>query len=684
MSKSGKTKAKPRRNGGRAGAKGKGSFVWRLAKWLLVSAVWCVFFGLCFVAWLAYDLPDLSRLTSASRRPSITLVTEDGQILASYGDLYGKPVRLDQLPPYLPDAVLATEDRRFYEHFGLDPRGLLRALIADIRAGRLVQGGSTITQQLAKNVFLTPDRTIRRKGQEVLLSLWLEHNLSKQQILTLYLNRVYFGAGTYGVEAASRKYFGKPASQVTPFEAAMLAGMVKAPSHYNPLVDRDAAADRAKQVLYNMANAGYITADAADKAIRQGMADLKTPTAASGQYYADWVLDQVSGYVNYTDRDLVVVTTIYRSAQLAAEAAVDKVMASADAAKNANQAALIAMSPDGAVRAMVGGRDYGASQFNRATQALRPPGSSFKLFVYLAAMEAGMTPDDVMTDAPVAIGSYRPNNYDDKFYGQVSLREAFARSLNSVAVRLSEKVGRARVIEAARRLGITATLTTGPSIALGASGVSLVEMTAAYAAFANKGNGVWPYGIEQILDSDGNVLYRRSGGGPGHVVGAHAAAEMLDLMQAVIVGGTGRLAALDRPAAGKTGTSQDYRDAWFIGFTADLVAGVWVGNDDNSPMNKVTGGGLPTRIWHDFMVAAEAGKPAEPLPVPSGELPIAALYPAPAPVATPASAPVAAASNATAGLPATDPQRPFGDNTPSPEIQNIIQKLRILAEQRKK
>lgn len=681
---SGPAKPRPRvkaaaRAKGRTKGRGR-ALGWRLFKWALVAGVWCLFLGLCFTAWLAYDLPDLSRLTNADRRASITLVTEDGQILASYGDLYGKPVKLDQLPPYLPDALLATEDRRFYSHFGVDPLGLLRAIITNIRAGHLVQGGSTITQQLAKNVFLTPDRTIRRKGQELLLALWLEHNMTKQQILTLYLNRVYFGAGTYGVEAAARKYFGKSASQVTPFEAAMLAGMVKAPSRYNPLSDLKAAEDRAKLVLYGMANAGYITAADADKVIAQGVASFKTPSSATGQYYADWVMDQVSSYVNYDDRDLVVVTTIDRQAQAAGEAAVSKILAGADAAKNASQAALVAMSPDGAVRAMVGGRDYGTSQFNRATQSLRPPGSSFKLFVYLAAMEAGMTPDDGMTDAPFAVGNYRPNNYDDKFYGPVTLREAFARSLNSVALQLSERVGRRKVVEAARRLGVTADLTSGPSIALGASGVSLLEMTGAYAAFANKGNGVWPYGIEQILDSDGNVLYQRSGGGPGRVVGGHAAAEMIDMMQSVILAGTGKAAALDRPAAGKTGTSQDYRDALFIGFTADLVAGVWVGNDNNAPMGKVTGGTLPTRIWHDFMMAAEAGKPVLPLPAPGGELPVASLYPAPATIA---SSNVKVSGAGGTNVP-TDPQHPLGDNTPSPEIKNILDKLRVQAQQRQK
>ncbi len=677
MSKTGKAKdkGKKRKTRARGSARRLGA---SLLKWTAVLAIWGIFIGLCFVAWLAYDLPDLSRLTNAARRPSITLVTTDGQILASYGDLYGKQVNLDELPPYLPDALLATEDRRFYSHFGVDPQGLMRAIVTNIRAGRLVQGGSTITQQLAKNVFLTPDRTVRRKGQELLLALWLEHTLTKQQILTLYLNRVYFGAGTYGVDAAARKYFGKPAAKATPFEAAMLAGMVKAPSRYNPLSDPKRATDRAKLVLASMVAAGYMTDADAGRAISQGVANLKTPTAASGQYYADWVLDQVSSYVNYIDRDLVVVTTIDAQAQQAAEAVVSKTLSDADVAKNANQAALVALSPDGAVRALVGGRDYGESQFDRATQALRPPGSSFKLFVYLAGMEGGMTPEDTLVDGPISVGNWRPNNYDDRYYGPVSLRDAFARSLNSVAVQISERIGHAKVIDAARRLGVTSDLTDGPSIALGASGVSLLEMTGAYAAFANRGNGVWPYGIAQILDSQGNVLYKRGGSGPGQVVGAHAASEMLDMMQAVVLSGTGRAAALDRPVAGKTGTSGDYRDAWFIGFTAELTTGVWVGNDDNSPMNKVTGGSLPTRIWHDFMALALAGKPPQPLPVPAGELPVIALTPI-SPMPAGPMTPI----TPTTVIEPTDPQTPLGNNTPSPAIQNIIEKLRILAKQRK-
>ena len=665
MSKTDGDKGKRKRGKKRGGPRKGRSFAVKLAKWTAVIAVWVFFIGLCFIAWLAYDLPDLSRLTSAERRPSITLVTTDGQILASYGDLYGKPVSLDQLPPYLPEALLATEDRRFYSHFGLDWRGLLRAAYENIRAGHVVQGGSTITQQLAKNVFLTPDRTVRRKGQEVMLALWLEHIMTKEQILTLYLNRVYFGAGTYGVDAAAHKYFGKPASKVTPFEAAMLAGMVKAPSRYNPLIDPKRAAERAKLVLANMVDAGYMAAQDAAHAAAAGVAAMKPAPAASGQYYADWVLDQVSSYVNYSDLDLVVVTTIDPRAQQAAEDVVAKTLASADAAKNANQAALVAMSPDGAVRAMVGGLDYGQSQFNRATQALRPPGSTFKLFDYMAGLESGMSPADTLVDAPISVGNWRPTNFDDRYLGNVSLHEAFAQSLNSIAVQVSQRAGIPKVIDAARRLGVTAALNNVPSISLGASGISLLEMTGAYAVFANRGNGVWPYGITQILDGQGNVLYQRAGSGPGQVVGAHVASELLDMMQEVVTSGTGRAAALgDWPVAGKTGTTTDYRDAWFIGFTSDLVTGVWVGNDDNTPMNKVVGGSLPTHIWHDFMQVAEAGKPPQPLAAPTGELPQVALNPM-----TPlASSPADSAGNAAV--------QPLGDNTPSPAIQKIIDKLK--------
>jgi penicillin-binding protein 1A len=608
--------------------KRKGGGSWRqrhglllgFAKWGLVATVWGFFLGLCFVGWLAYDLPDVSRLNEIERRPSVTLLAADGSILASYGDLYGKTITLADLPGYLPQAVIATEDRRFYSHFGLDLRGLARAVYVNLRSGAWVQGGSTITQQLAKNIFLTPARTLRRKGQEVLLALWLEHNFTKDQLLALYLNRVYFGAGTYGVDAASRRYFGKPAAEVTRYEAALLAGLLKAPSRYSPFNDRDLAQARARLVLDNMVAAGYMTKDEADTVAAEGFGH-GTPARSGplGQYFADWVLDQLPSFVGYSDRDLVVTTTLDPVLQRQAEGKLAEIFAKEGPPQDASEAALVSMTPEGAVKAMVGGLDYGSTQFNRATQAQRQPGSAFKPFLFLTAFENGFEPDSHFTDAPISIGHWKPDNYNDRYYGDVTLREAFARSLNSVAAQLIQRVGPKRVAQTAERLGITSKLLATPSLALGTSEVNLLELTGAYAVFANRGEGVWPYAIAEVRDREGNLLYEREGSGPGRVVAPRYVLEMQDAMSAVIEWGTGKAAQIGRPAAGKTGTTQDYRDAWFVGFTAELVTGVWVGNDDGHPMKKVAGSGLPTKIWQGFMSAALAKELPHPLPWPGGD-----------------------------------------------------------------
>jgi penicillin-binding protein 1A len=381
-------------------------------------------------------------------------------------------------------------------------------------------------------------------------------------------------------------------------------------------------------VLQNMVDADLLSAKDADAIAKNK--EVSTSYAASGhsgQHFADWVMDQVSGYVGFVDRDLVVVTTLDPRLQKIAETELVKMLDTDGLKRNAGQAALVTLSPDGAVRAMVGGRDYAGSQFNRATQSLRQPGSAFKAFVFLAGFEHGLTPEDVMFDGPVSIGSWKPGNYENAYQGDVTLRDAFANSLNSVAVQVSERIGRKNVVEAARRLGITADLTTGPSIALGSSGVSLLELTGAYATFDNGGYGVWPRGIEQIRDRDGGVLYQREGTGPGLLVEPQQVHEMVDLMTSVVDRGTGKGARLGRPAAGKTGTGQDFRDAWFVGFTAELVTGVWVGNDDNSPMKKVTGGSLPTQLWHAFMADALAGEPIRPLPLPDRTSQVATIIP---------------------------------------------------------
>jgi len=536
-------------------------------------------------------LPPIGDLTMAARRPSVTVLGADGSVIATYGDLFGEPLRLRDLPAYLPAAVIATEDRRFYHHFGIDPIGLARAAYVNYRAGRIVQGGSTISQQLAKNLFLAPDRTLTRKVQEALLALWLEHKFTKDQLLEIYLNRVYLGAGTYGIDAAAHRYFDKSAREVTLYEAAVIAGLLKAPTRFSPARDSERAAQRAAQVLAIMVGAGYITEAQAAVATRQKFQLAVAARMRPGsRYFADWIYDQSGGYVggDSAGSDLVVVTTLDPRLQAAAETAIATTLRAGEKA-DVEQAALVAMSPDGAVRAMVGGRSYGESQFNRSTQALRQPGSAFKPFVYLAALERGIMPSDRFVDQPIRIGNWQPRNYEGTYRGEITL------------------TGVENVIAVAHRLGITSELTRDASLALGTSEVSLLDLTTAYCAFASGGFAALPYGIVEIRDSRGAVLYHRAGDGGSRVVSPELAGTMNDLLSGVLSRGTGRAAALDRPAAGKTGTTQDFHDAWFIGYTADLVAGVWLGNDDNAPMKHVTGGTLPARTWHSFMVAATQG-----------------------------------------------------------------------------
>ncbi|HWI27543.1 MAG TPA: PBP1A family penicillin-binding protein [Stellaceae bacterium] len=600
-------RAGPRRpRGGGAG---------RLFRWALLLALWGVIIGGGIIGWFALTLPPTIDLTQAQRRPSVTLLGADGSLIATYGDLFGEPLKLNEMPRYLPEAVLATEDRRFYEHWGIDPIGTLRALYADIRAGHVVQGGSTITQQLAKNLFLTPDRTIKRKIHEALLAIWLEHKFTKDQLLEIYLNRIYLGAGTYGVDAAAHRYFDKSARHVTLYEAATIAGLLKAPTRFSPARDADEAAKRTAQVLTNMVNAGYITAAQAQAAEKQrSELALAGRVRPGNRYFADWVYELTSSYVQADGRDLVVTTTLDPRMQQEAEASIGHTLDKDGAKAKASQGALVAMAPDGAVRAMVGGRDYAASQFNRATQALRQPGSAFKPFVYLAALEHGMTPEDRFEDRPIRIGNWAPHNYENKYRGEVTASEALAESINTVAAQVIERAGIDNVIATAHRLGITSDLAHDASLALGTSEVTLLDLTSAYCAFASGGRAALPYGITEIRDRDGHVLYRRQGDGGAQVIDPAIDGELDQMMAGVIAHGTGRAAALPRPAAGKTGTTQDFRDAWFVGFTADLVTGVWFGNDDNDPMNHVTGGTLPARTWHSFMVEATQGMPIRPLP----------------------------------------------------------------------
>jgi penicillin-binding protein 1A len=587
----------------------------RAVKLGVLLGLWVLIVGAGALTYFAFTLPDTSQLTVAERRPSVTVLAEDGSVIASLGDLFGRPVTLKEMSPFLPKAVIATEDRRFYHHFGIDLVGLARAALTDLRARQIVQGGSTITQQLAKVLFLSPERNLPRKIRETLLALWLEHRFSKNQILEIYLNRVYLGAGTYGVDAAAHRYFGKSAGKLSLFESAVVAGLLKAPTRFSPARDRDKAATRAGQVLTAMVEAGVITEADAAAAEKEGAA-LAVAGRPGSRYFADWVADQIGDFAGTASRDLTVRTTLDPRLQEAAEAAIGDTLTHYGAKDAVSQGALVALSPEGAVRAMVGGRDYGQSQFNRATQAQRQPGSAFKPFVYLAGLEAGLRPSDRFVDAPIRIGNWQPRNYLNRYQGEMSLAEGLAQSINTIAVQVAERAGIPRVIAAANRLGITSELARDASIALGTNEVNLLELVSAYAPFANGGMGVLPYGISEIRDSDGKILYRRSGSGPGPVIAPELAGMMSDMLTGVIGHGTGKSAALSRPAAGKTGTTQDYRDAWFIGYTADLVAGVWLGNDDDTAMNKVTGGLLPAAAWRQFMLEATKGVPVKPLRVP--------------------------------------------------------------------
>jgi penicillin-binding protein 1A len=582
--------------------------------WGSVSAIWV---GLIFCGMLAYitfTMPPGAMAKIKERPPNVTLVARDGSVLAERGLRRGY-IRLRHMPSHLVSAVLATEDRRFHSHIGVDPVGLLRAMAKNVQAGAIVEGGSTITQQLAKNVFLTPERTIARKLQEAVLAVWLETQLTKDQILELYLNRVYFGAGTYGVEAASRRYFGKSAREVTIAEAALLAGLLKAPSRYAPTKSPRLAEERAAVVLTNMVDAGLLRSARAMAAIAEP-AVVRNPEGISGyEYAADWVMDLMPGFLGDWQTDIIVETTIDPALQRRAQEIVTGIMDEQGGARNAEQAAALVLGIDGSVRALVGGKSYKESQYNRVVRSHRQPGSAFKPFVYLAALESGMTPNTVIEDAPINVGRWRPTNYKNEYLGPVTMREALARSINTVAVRLTLEVGRWRVVRTARRLGIESDLHNNLSIALGTAEVSLMELVSAYAPFANGGYVAAPHIVMRIRTPKGKVVYKRRTIAHPQAIASPYVAAMNSMMQEVIVSGTGKRAALPgRPSAGKTGTTQNFRDAWFVGYTANYVAGVWVGNDDGGPMKNVTGSSIPADIWHEIMISAHRQDRPAPLP----------------------------------------------------------------------
>jgi penicillin-binding protein 1A len=592
----------------------------RLTYWSLVLALWFVIGGAGTVAWIGAHLPPIQSLEIPARPPSIEIVDYRGRPLARRGDLAGEPLSLRELPPYVPKAFIAIEDRRFYEHWGIDPYGIARALVANVLHFGVAQGGSTITQQLAKNLFLTQERTIHRKLQEMLLALWLEHKFSKEQILALYLNRVYFGAGAYGIERASQRYFGKSARNLTLAEAALLAGLVKSPSRLAPTRNYDGAERRAHIVLAAMSELGFISKRRERIAFAHPPHITTQTNNDSVNYVADWVMDILNDVLGHVDQDIIVRTTIDASLQADAEKALENELAKKGPRYKVSQGALVSMTPQGAVRALVGGRDYAKSQFNRAVSAKRQPGSAFKPFVYLTALERGLTPDTVREDKPIRIKGWAPENYGHEYHGPVTLTQALALSLNTVAVRLTMEVGPSAVIRTAHRLGINSHLEPNASIALGTSEVSVIELTGAYAPFANGGFAVSPYVIESIVTEGGRRLYGHNTRSLGRIIDARYVAMMNAMLQQTLIMGTAKHASLPGwPAAGKTGTSQDFRDGWFVGYTAHLVTGVWLGNDDGSPTRHVTGGGLPVEIWSRFMRDAHDGVPVAALPgAPSG------------------------------------------------------------------
>ena len=592
--------------GSGSGPKSERTPLQRVLYWSAVLAVWGAIFLVVFFAVFARDLPDTSTLYNVDRQPSITYLDRNGALIAIRGTQQAPPADLEALPDYVPAAFIAIEDRRFYHHPGFDPVGMTRAMAANMKAGRVVQGGSTLTQQLAKNLFLSPDQNMKRKVQELMLAVWLEMKFSKQEILALYLNRVYFGAGAYGIEAASQRYFDKSARQLTVGEAALLAGLLKAPSRYSPVSESERAATRATVVLNEMVDAGVITPEQRAAAVTEPVRVSRTLATQHAQYFIDWLDKQIRELVGDPTEDMIVETTLDLTLQTQAERSVRRIL-DRDRSKGVQQAALVALDGEGRVRAMIGGASYADSQFNRATDARRQAGSAFKPFVYLTALESGYTPETMVNDAPIRIGNWSPRNYSGEFAGEMTMANAVAQSTNTIAAGMADQIGRDNVARTARRLGITSRIGLEPAMALGAVEVSPLEMAQAYDAFANGGRRVTAYGISRIRSPEGRVIYQRASrqAGPVQAISNPYLYYQNQMLRGVMTSGTGRAAAIaGRDIAGKTGTTSDYKDAWFVGYTGGFVTAVWVGKDDNTAMRGVTGGSSPAAIWRGFMEAA--------------------------------------------------------------------------------
>jgi penicillin-binding protein 1A len=569
-------------------------------------------------ALLAYALPPFSGtgdVWNRGREYAVTFTDANGEIIGRRGIRQDDAIPLDEIPPHVIQAVLATEDARFFEHFGVDVIGTLRAIIQNARANDVVQGGSSLTQQVAKNLFLSPERTIRRKVHEAFLSLWIEARLSKAEILKLYLDRSYMGGGNYGIEAASQFFFGKSVRDVTLSEAAMLAGLFKAPSKYAPHQNLELAQARANTVLYRMLDAGFITQGELLQGRREPAQPIVQNIAESPNWFLDWAyrdtLEKLDANGITGEYVLEVKTTVNLPLQTQAQNIINEVIATQGEQYHIMQGAAVVMAPDGAVRAMVGGKDYETSQFNRATDALRQSGSSFKPFVYLAALMKGYTPNDMVVDGPVSVGNWSPRNYSNKYGGRTTLTNALARSYNSVPVKLMVDIGRTAIINTAHLAGIRGELETWAPMVLGTSALSLVDLTSGYTTFASGGIPAKPYAVLEIRRTNGDLLFARGDDDPRpprRAFPEEKIAELNSMLSAVVKAGTARKADLGfTPQGGKTGTNQGYRDAWYIGFTGNHVAGVWFGNDDFTPMKEVTGGMMPAPAWKAIMTEAEKG-----------------------------------------------------------------------------
>ncbi|WP_372785827.1 transglycosylase domain-containing protein [Phenylobacterium sp.] len=593
-------------------------------------------------ATFSLSAPDLPRLPPITREAQITYVDRAGAVIGVRGGRFAPPVDLAKLPAYVPAAFVSIEDRRFYEHSGFDPVGMARALVADLSSGKS-QGASTITQQLARNLYLTADQTIERKATELMYAVQLERTYSKKQILALYLSRVYFGEGAYGLEAASQRFFNKPASKLTVREAATLAGILKSPTHYDPADQPEKSAERTKLVLAAMVESGAISAAERDRALAATPKVWKTAPTAPAQYFVDWLDGQTRQAVGAVRQDLIVETTLDLPTEIAAGDAA-KAVSIRFAKQGVSQAAVVTLDGSGRVRAMVGGVDYAKAPYNRAVDAHRQAGSAWKPFVYLTAMEAGRTPDVQVVDEPVTINGWSPRNFEPEFLGPITLEQALAHSINTVAARLADEVGRENVAATARRLGIVSTVNTDPAMALGTTLVSPLEMAQAYDAFGNGGYRVAAYGIERIRTAGGQVLFQRRAPAPAQAILNPPLGEMQRMMRTVMASGTGTHAAIPGyDLAGKTGTTSDYKDAWFCGYTGGLVTVVWTGRDDATPMKRITGATAPSEIWRSYMVQALKRLPNGPIPPgPPPPLPVT-----PTPITGPA-APADAAPQPTA------------------------------------